>query len=370
MKIKRISVYQMDLPLSEPYWLSGGRLKFEVLDATFVKIETDSGHIGWGEGTPWGHTYVPAHGPGIRAGIETIASVLIGMDSRQNERIEYVMDKELPGHAYVKSSIDMACLDIAGQVAGLSLPDLLGGRYETGTRIMSSVSSGPLDYMMEIIGKYRKMGYRGHSVKVGGSDIELDIRRIRHIERNRLEGELILYDANRAWTRREAVIVMNAVADLGVTFEQPCESTDDIKAVRAVTTSPISVDESLVSLNDMVRIAHEGIAEVAGIKINRVGGLTKAKRICDVAIAHGIQIYVMATGGSALADAEAASLAQTIPDEFRLGCWACQDMLTIDVAPGRGPRSQHGELRIPDVPGLGFSPDESLLGKPVAVYSA
>jgi L-alanine-DL-glutamate epimerase-like enolase superfamily enzyme len=264
----------------------------------------------------------------------------------------------------------MACLDIAGQAAGLSLPDLLGGRYETGTRIMSSVSSGPPDYMMEIIEKYRKMGYRGHSVKVGGSDIELDIRRIRHIEQNRLEGERILYDVNRAWTRREASIVMNAVADLGVTFEQPCETTDDIKAVRAVTTSPISVDESLVSLNDMVRIAHEGIADVAGIKINRVGGLTKAKRIRDVAIAHGIQIYVMATGGSVLADAEAASLAQTIPDEFRLGCWACQDMLTVDVAPGRGPRSQHGELRIPDLPGLGFSPDESLLGKPVAVYAA
>ena len=54
MKIKKISVYQKDLPLSEPYWLSGGRLKFEVLDATFVKIETDSGYIGWGEGTPWG----------------------------------------------------------------------------------------------------------------------------------------------------------------------------------------------------------------------------------------------------------------------------------------------------------------------------
>jgi len=27
MKIKKISVYQKDLPLSEPYWLSGGRLK-------------------------------------------------------------------------------------------------------------------------------------------------------------------------------------------------------------------------------------------------------------------------------------------------------------------------------------------------------
>ncbi len=368
MKIISITLYQKDLPLSDPYWLSGRRLKFEVLDATFVKIETDNGFIGWGEGTPWGHTYVPAHGPGVRAGIETIAPVLMGMDPRHNERIEYAMDKQLPGHPYAKSPIDMACLDIAGQAAGLSLPDLMGGCCGTGTRIMSSVSSGAPDYMLAIIEKYREMGYRGHSVKVGGSDIELDIQRIRYIEQNRLEGERILYDVNRAWTRREASIVMNAVAELGVTFEQPCETTDDIKALRAVSTSPISVDETLISLNDMVRIAYEGIADVAGIKINRVGGLTKAKRIRDVAIAHGIQIYVMATGGSVLADTEAAALAQTIPDEFRLGCWACQDMLAVDIAPGRGPRSQHGELKVPGVPGLGFAPDASMLGKPVAVY--
>ncbi len=73
MKIKRISVFQVDLPLEHPYWLSGGRLKFEMLDATLVKVETDAGITGWGEGTPWGHTYVPAHGPGIRAGIKTMA---------------------------------------------------------------------------------------------------------------------------------------------------------------------------------------------------------------------------------------------------------------------------------------------------------
>ena len=39
MKITSITVYQADLPLEFPYWLSAGRLKFEVLDATFVKIE-------------------------------------------------------------------------------------------------------------------------------------------------------------------------------------------------------------------------------------------------------------------------------------------------------------------------------------------
>jgi len=367
MKIAKISVYRKDLPLTDPYWLSGGRLKFEVLDATFVKIETDAGITGWGEGTPWGHTYVPAHGPGIRAGIETMALAILGQDPRQLAHVERAMDVCLPGHLYAKAPVDLACWDIAGQAAGLSIADLLGGRDEEGTWIASSISSGEPDYMLEIVENYRQRGYKVHSCKVGG-DIDRDIARIRFLEANRLPDERILYDVNRAWTRREASIVMNAVAGLGITVEQPCETLDDIAAIRQVTTSPISVDESLVTLQDATRIARDGLAEVFGIKLNRVGGLTKAARMRDVALAHGIQMYIMATGGSVLADTEAAHLAQAIPQEFRLGTWACQDMLSVDIAPGQGARSVDGKLTVSEIPGHGIVPDESLLGDPLAVY--
>jgi len=162
---------------------------------------------------------------------------------------------------------------------------------------------------------------------------------------------------------------MNAVADLGVTFEQPGESLDDLAEIRKITTSPISVDESLVTLQDATRIARDGIADVFGIKINRVGGLTKARRIKDIAMAHGIQMFVMATGGSVLADNEAAHLAQSIPPEFMRACWSCQDMLSIDVAPNSGPRCDKGFITIDDTPGLGVTPEESILGDPIAVYS-
>ena len=369
MKITKITVFHKDLPLSHPYFLSGGRLRFDVLDATFVKIETDEGITGWGEGTPWGHTYVPAHGPGIRAGIETLAPALMGLDPRELEAVEYAMDKQLPGHLYAKSAIDLACWDIKGQACNMSLTQMLGGDRGGGVRIMSSVSSGTPEEMLAIMQSYRDIGYVGHSVKVGG-DVEKDIERIRFLEANRLAGERILYDVNRAWSRREAVIVMNAVADLGVSFEQPCETLDDIARIRPLTSSPISVDETLVTLNDMTRIVHEGIAEIAGIKINRVGGLTKARRLRDMALAHGLQIYVMATGGSVMADSEASALALSIPEEMRLGGWACQDMLTVDVAPGRGMRSQDGYHYATPEAGLGFAPDEGLLGNAVAVYEA
>ena len=366
MKITRITVYQVDLPLEHPYWLSGGRLKFEFLDATLVKIDTDEGLVGWGEGTPWGHTYVPAHGPGIRAGLETISPFIMGIDPRRVLDVERAMDLALPGHLYAKSPIDMACWDIAGQAAGLPIADLMGGGSRTPRAIASSVGAKTVAETREVIERYRQRGYVAHSVKIGG-DVVRDIDRIRDVESIRKPGEIVLYDVNRGWTRQQALRVMRATEDLHIMVEQPCETLDDIAAICSRHACPVSVDESLVTLQEATRIARDGLAEVFGIKLNRVGGLTKAARLRDVALAHGIDMFVMATGGSVLADTEALHLAATIPDDNCHAVWACQDMITREIAGGRGPRNQDGHLHLPDAPGLGVHPDENCLGQPVAI---
>lgn len=368
MKISRISVFQKDLPLEHPYWLSGGRLKFETLDATFVKVETDQGLVGWGEGTPWGHTYVPAHGPGIRAGIQTMSPFLLGLDPRQVLTVERAMDMSLPGHLYAKSPIDMACWDIAGQAAGLPIADLMGGGSRTPRPIASSVGAKTVDETRAVIDRYRQRGYIAHSVKIGG-DVVRDIARIQDVEAYRNAEDIILYDVNRGWTRQQALRVMSACEDLNVMVEQPCETLDDIAAIAGKHACPVSVDEALVTLQDATRIARDGIAEIFGIKLNRVGGLTKAARMRDVALAHGIDMFVMATGGSVLADTEALHLAATIPDANCHAVWACQDMITVDIAGGRGPRNVDGHLHLPETPGLGVHPDQDALGDPVAIYA-
>ena len=367
MKITSISVYQIDLPLEHPYWLSGGRLKFECLDATLVKIDTDAGIVGWGEGTPWGHTYVPAHGPGIRAGIETMAPFILGLDPRRVLDVERAMDLSLPGHLYAKSPIDMACWDIAGQAAGVPIADLMGGGSRTPRPIASSVGAKTVEETREVMERYRARGYIAHSVKIGGN-VDRDIARIRDVEAHRGADEIILYDVNRGWTRAQALQVMRATEALNVTFEQPCETLDDIAAIAAKHAAPVSVDEALVTLQDAARIARDGLAEVFGIKLNRVGGLTKAARMRDIALAHGVDMFVMATGGTVLADTEALHLAATIPDANCRAVWACQDMITVEIAGGRGPRNTAGHLHLPETPGLGVHPDEATLGDPVAVY--
>jgi L-alanine-DL-glutamate epimerase-like enolase superfamily enzyme len=367
VKITRITVYQVNLPLEHPYWLSGGKLKFEVLDATLVKMETDAGITGWGEGTPWGHTYVPAHGPGIRAGMETMGRFILGLDPRRMLEVERAMDLALPGHLYAKGPIDMACWDIAGQAAGMSIAALMGAQTTRPIPIASSVGAKTVEETREVMTRYRDRGYIAHSVKIGG-DVDRDVARIRDVEAMKRPGEIILYDVNRGWSRQQALRVMQATEDLRVVFEQPAETLDDIAAIRPLHAAPVSLDECLVTLRDATRAARDGLAEVFGIKLNRVGGLTRAARMRDVALAHGIDMFIMATGGSILADTEALHLAATIPDAACHAVWACQDMLTVDIAGGRGPRNVDGHLHLSDAPGLGVHPDEAALGAPVAVY--
>jgi L-alanine-DL-glutamate epimerase-like enolase superfamily enzyme len=263
----------------------------------------------------------------------------------------------------------MACWDIAGQAAGMPIADLMGGGSRTPRPIASSVGAKTVEEAREVIERYRERGYIAHSVKIGG-DVVRDTDRIRDVEALRQPGDIVLYDVNRGWTRQQALRVMSACENLNVMFEQPCETLDDIAAISGKHASPVSVDESLVTLQDATRIARDGLAEIFGIKLNRVGGLTKAARMRDIALAHGIDMFVMATGGSVLADTEALHLAATIPDANCHAVWACQDMLTVDIAGGRGPRNVDGHLHLPEAAGLGVAPDEDALGPAVAEYDA
>lgn len=370
MKIARVELFQKTLRLARPYRLSGGRLLFTELDSTFVRMETDDGLAGWGEGCPWGNTYLPAHGPGIRAAAAFLVPAIMGLDPRATARVNDAMDAALPGHLYAKAPLDVACWDLFGKSAGLPVGELLGGGRGAPPIVSSTSTAESVKEMTDELERWRNSGYFRHSVKIGGADSALDIARIRAHEKIRRPGERIIYDANRSWTVAQAVTVMRAVSDLPeISFEQPCETLDQCAAVRARTFQPISIDERAETVQDVLRVARDGVGDIINIKINRVGGLTKARTIRDIALSCGVQVLVMESGGSAVADTAAAHLAGTVPPERLVGTWLCRDLLAEDVAGEKaGAWNQNGFAPPPDAPGLGVAPDESSLGAAAAVW--
>lgn len=367
MRISRISVWQMELPLHTPYFLSGGRLRFDTLDSTIIRIDTDDGLSGWGEACPWGHTYLPAHGPGVRAGLGVLAPSMIGLDPRGLDHLNAVMDAALPGHPYVKSAIDIACWDIFGQAAGMPLWQCLGGHEATPVAVNSSISTGTPDEMIELIRTASAAGYRTHSAKIGGTDIAADIARIDAIAAALPDGESVTFDINRAWQPATAIQVLNSVASRDW-IEQPCETLDQCAHVAERVPQPIMLDESMHGFQDHLEAWRRGACEGVKVKPNRLGGLTRARQVRDFGVAVGWQMHIEDVGGTALADTAAIHLAASTPDANRLASWLCHYHLALDPVPGQGARNSGGFAEPPSAPGLGVAPDETAIGAPVATY--
>lgn len=365
MKISGISVYQVTLPLEHPYRLSGGRLSFEKLDSTIVAVDTDEGIRGWGEECPWGSTYLPAFARGVRAGIEELAPQLIGLNPLRIDSIYRTMDIALPGHPYIKSALDMACWDILGKTTGLPLCELFGGRIDQLIDIQNSVPTGTPEEMIESIRRGQAKGEAVHTCKIG-ANVARDLERIEAINAYLPASESVTFDVNRAWTVDQGMRVMNAVATPAY-FEQPCETYEECLQLRKLTTHPIILDECIQSYGHIVRARADNACEVIGLKLGRVGGLTKARRIRDFCVETGVRMNVEVNGGSVIGDSAAVHLAQSTPATHLRATWLCHEMLTVDTATG-GARNQGGKTSAPEAPGLGIEPKMDILGEPVAVY--
>ena len=95
MKIAAIRVYQVDLPVKEGRYAWSEGKYVEVFDSTVVELLTDDGRSGFGEVCPLGPFYLPAFGPGARAGIGELSASLIGQDPTAIGPINQLMDLSL-----------------------------------------------------------------------------------------------------------------------------------------------------------------------------------------------------------------------------------------------------------------------------------
>ncbi len=363
MKIASIAVYQVDLPLKEGRysWADG---KFvEVFDSTLVRITTKDGEEGWGEVCPLGPFYLPAYGPGARAGIKEVGPHLIGLDPRDLDRVNAVMDRALLGHPYVKSPLDMACWDLLGKAAGLPLVTLLGGRDGESIALYRAISQEAPDAMAAKVAGYRAEGYAKFQLKVGG-DVEEDIARIRACRAVLEAGELLMADANTGWHQHEAQRVVRAVRDLDVYIEQPCPSYEACLAIRRNTDHPFILDENIDGLQALLKAQRDGAMDAINLKISKVGGLTKARQIRDLCVALGIAMNLEDSWGGDVTTAAIAHLAQSTDEGFRLAATDFNSYVTVSTAEG-APRREKGRMRASDAPGLGVTPRPDVLGAPL-----
>ncbi len=364
MKISSISTYRVDLPLHEgSYKWSGGK-SVSVFDSTIVRVETDAGVTGHGEVCPLGPFYLPAYAEGARTGIAELAPHLIGEDPTRIGFLDRLMDRALKGHPYVKSAIDIACWDILGQVAGLPVCTLLGGRHGDDFPLYRAISQESPEAMAKRVAGYRADGYRKFQLKVGG-DPDVDIERIRSVAALMERGDVLIADANTGWLKHQALRVVRAVRDVDVYIEQPCATYEECLAVRAHTDHPFVLDESIDGLDVLLRGHADQAMDCVNIKLSKLGGLTRARQARDLCVSLGIGVTIEDSWGGDITTAAIAHLAHSTPPEILFTATDFNSYVTVSTAEG-APKREHGRMRASEAPGLGVTPRLDVLGKPVA----
>ena len=365
--IRRITAHQVDLPLHEgSYKWSGGK-SVEVFDSTVVAVETDDGRVGHGEVCPLGPAYLPSYAAGARAGIAEIAPQLLGADPTALDQLNRRMDAALNGHPYVKTAIDMACWDLLGQIAGLPVCQLLGGRYGDDVVLYRAISQQAPDDMAANVAGYRDEGYRCFQLKVGG-DPDTDIERVRAVAAVFERGDVLIADANTGWLMHEAARVVRGVADIDVYIEQPCASYEECLTIRRRTDHPFVLDESIDSLGTLLRTQSDGAMDVVNLKISKLGGLTRARQARDLCVQLGVAMTIEDSWGGDIVTAAIAHLAHSTPAELLFTSTNFNSYVTVSNAEG-APQRDHGRMAASTEPGLGIRPRAEVFGKPVVEVS-
>ena len=363
MKISKISVFQVDLPLHEGSYNWAGGKSVKVFDSTVVRVETDEGITGHGEVCPLGPVYLPAYAEGARAGIQVLAMALLGQDPTQLVKLNRHMDATLKGHPYVKSAIDMACWDILGQATGQPVSNLLGGRYGDDFLLYRAISQEAPEAMAGKVAGYRAEGYRKFQLKVGG-DPETDIERIRAVSAELQRGDVLIADANTGWLMHQAARVVRAVKDIDVYIEQPCETFEECYSIRKMTDHPFVLDESIDGLPILLRANSLQAMDVVNIKISKFGGLTKARQARDLCVSLGIAMTIEDSWGGDIITAAISHLAHSTPTELLFSSTDFNSYVTISIA-NDAPQRNNGRLAASTAPGLGITPKMDVLGQAV-----
>ena len=336
---------------------------FAAFDSTVVIIETDEGLSGVGETCPLGPAYLPAYAEGARAGMAKIAPGLIGHNPLDINAVYGVMDLLLKGHPYVKSAIDMACWDILGKATQQPLYTLLGGKRQDEVRLFKVVSRQEPDAMAQKLKDYQQQGFTQFQMKVG-ADATVDIERIFKVAAQLKSGNVLNADANCGWRQHDAIRVVRAVRDVELYLEQPCSTYEQCLAVRRHCDHPMILDECMDSVGLVIRGWQDSAMDAINLKINRVGGLTKAMMFRDLCIELGIIMTVEDSWGGEIATAAIAHLAHTLPREFHFQSSAFHEYSDLEIAEG-GPSIEQGWMRASSGVGLGVEPKMEVLGEPV-----
>jgi galactonate dehydratase len=345
----------------------------------FVKLRTDAGLHGWGEGTLEGKEST------VRQAIEELGQYLVGKDPTAVEQHWAAMYRHgfWRGGVVLNSALaalDQAMWDLRGKAAGLPVYRLLGGPTRETIRLYTHVGIYDPGKMVEDARRDLEDGFT--AVKTGAWAGDTGVPEHRAIAAFARRVELlretvgpdvdIMIDNHGRSRPSVAVRLMRALEPYRLFwFEEPTQP-DDLEGLVALREAGASMDlasgERLYSKWDFRPLLEKRLVDVIQPDLCHAGGITEVKKIAALAEAYYVQVAPHSPQGP-VSTAASAHLALAIPN-FQILEFVRSEPWRERVQ--REPWTVHrGELRVPERSGLGVELDEDVIAasppRPVGV---
>ena len=359
INIRAIELRRISLPLVTPFRTSFSTENHR--DILLVRVETDDA-VGWGECVSgneplYSNEYVEGS---QQVMIDHLIPRLFAFRSRAMSAHDVAQIlRPVKDHRMAKAALEAAILDAQLRENDISLATHLGSIHEL---VPSGVSVGianSLDELVATVGGYLDEGYARIKLKI---EPGWDIEPVRVIRKTFGDQVPLQVDANTAFTRQDGPLLAQLDPFNLLLIEQPLPE-DDITGhaliARQVST-PICLDESIVSAHVAIDAIERGACSIVNIKAGRVGGYLEAVRIHNVCQQRGVPVWcggMLETGiGRAMNVALAGLPNFTVTGDISASerFWK-QDIVQEPI------RLESGQVRLPNGSGAGFEIDYPFL---------
>lgn len=354
MKITAIRFGKLRVPLKTPF--KTALRSVDAVEDIIVMIDTDSGHVGYGEAPATAVITGDTHGSIVDAIRHYIAPRLIGADIADLNRITHLIQGAMEKNTSAKAAVEIAVHDLWGQLYGTPLYRLLGG----GDPVITTDITISVDYIDKMVADSLsaiERGFESLKIKVG-KDIGVDIERVKAIYAA-VEGRALLrLDANQGWTAKQAVYALQTLEDAGVRLElveQPVKAADldGMKYVTERVHTPVMADESVFGPTEVVELIRMRAADIINIKLMKTGGISNAIRIADIAAMYQVECMIGCMLEASISVAAAVHVAVAKAHSITKIDLDGPSLCAFDPVEG-GVVFNESEISVTDAPGLGI----------------
>ena len=321
MRITRIELFDLSLPLVEPFVISGGAMHER--RSLVVVLHDETGHRGYGESPPF---ELPFYSDETLAGARHLLQhVLIprvlGGTFESPEAVDAALRPGVRGNSFARAALETAAWDLEAHRRKTGLAGLLGERLgaDPAEVVPCGVALGiPVDRSPDTLRRWVEDavagGYRRVKIKVAPGWDGTPVRAAREA----LAGTdlPLTVDANGAYEWPEHERALRALDDAGLLYiEQPLHPDELVGHARLAERlrTQVCVDETLRDARAASQIVALGGPLVWNVKVHRVGGLSEVCRIVRIARQCGAKLWAGTMPESGLGS-QAALAAAAMPE--------------------------------------------------------